>query len=158
MKKGVIAVISAACGAVVSAAGIVKAMQGQIDRWKDASWKYMDLYLMMDQWVKVKQEGKNLSEYFEARGYKKIAIYGMSDVGETLVEELKGTCTEVVYGIDRNADNLAPDIDVVSVDSRLDPVDAVVVTAVTFFDEIERKLSEKMDVPVLSLERILYEV
>ena len=51
--------------------------------------KHLALFLMMNQWVKVKQEGKNLSCYFEKNGYKKIAIYGMSYAGETLLEELK---------------------------------------------------------------------
>ena len=48
-------------------------------------------------------------------------------------------------------------MDVVSVDDNLEVVDAVVVTAVTFFDEIQEKLSAKMDCPILSLEDILYE-
>jgi hypothetical protein len=37
-------------------------------------------------------------------------------------------------------------------------VDAIVVTAITFFDEIEEKLSEKIDCPIISLDDILYEV
>ena len=37
-------------------------------------------------------------------------------------------------------------------------VDSVVVTAITFFDEIEEQLLQKMDCPILSLEDILYEV
>ena len=40
----------------------------------------------------------------------------------------------------------------------LETVDAVVVTAITFFDEIEERLSEKVDCPIISLEDILYEV
>ena len=40
----------------------------------------------------------------------------------------------------------------------LKPVDAIVVTAITFFDEIKEKLSEKIDCPIISLEDILYEV
>ena len=43
-------------------------------------------------------------------------------------------------------------------DDLLGDVDAIVVTAVTFFDEIEAALSEKIDSPVISLEDILYEV
>ena len=40
----------------------------------------------------------------------------------------------------------------------LKPVDAVVVTAITFFNEIEEQLSQKMKCPIISLEEILYEV
>lgn len=113
---------------------------------------------MMNQWVKVKQEGKNLVSYFEQNGYKRIAVYGMSYAGETLVNELKNTSVQVVYGIDKNAETLYADIDVVTLENPLDEVDAVVVTAITFFDEIEEKLSNKMNCPIISLEDILYEV
>ena len=59
----------------------------------------MSLFLMMNQWVKVKQDGKNLSSYFEKEGYKQIAIYGMSYAGETLMEELIDSPVTVKYGI-----------------------------------------------------------
>ena len=113
---------------------------------------------MMNQWVKVKQEGKNLASYFEKYGYKKIAVYGMSYAGETLISELKETDITIAYGIDKNAASIYVDVDVLSMEDNLEPVDAVVVTAITFFDEIEEKLSEKMDCPIISLEDILYEV
>ena len=113
---------------------------------------------MMNQWVKIKQEGKNLSTYFENKGYKRIAIYGMSYAGETLVDELKDTGIEVVYGIDQNADSIFADIDIVTMDDTLEDVDAVVVTAITFFGEIEEKLHGKLNCSIISLEDILYEV
>jgi hypothetical protein len=50
------------------------------------------------------------------------------------------------------------DVDVVTMDDDLEEVDAIVVTAITFFDEIEEKLSAKIDCPIISLEDILYEV
>lgn len=158
MKKGMIVVLSAACGAVISAAWVSKVMQKKIDGAKELAYKHLDLFLMLNQWVKVKQKGKNLSEYFEKRGYKRIAVYGMNYAGETLIEELKNTHTTIAYGIDKNADRLYLDVDVVPVDGRLEPVDAVVITAVTYFEEIERLLHERMSVPVLSLRNILYDI
>lgn len=113
---------------------------------------------MMSQWVKVKQEGKNLSSYLEKNGYKKIAVYGMSYAGEALINELENSDIAVAYGIDRNAGSLYADVDIVSIDDDLEEVDAVVVTAITFFDEIEEKLSQKIDCPIISLEDILYEI
>lgn len=158
MKKAVISAVSALAGA---AAGAGVAGKREMDRRKAEqamSGKHLALFLMMNQWVKVKQEGKNLSEYFERNGYKRIAIYGMSYAGETLSDELKGTGISVAYGIDKKADSIYADMDIFSMEDRLEPVDAIVVTAVTFFDEIEEKLSEKMDCPIISLEDVLYEV
>jgi hypothetical protein len=42
------------------------------------------------------------------------------------------------------------------VDAFLDKVDVVVVTAITYFNEIEEMLSLRVDCPVVSLENILY--
>ena len=81
-----------------------------------------------------------------------------SYVGETLVDELKNSNITVLYGIDQKADSIYADVDIVFIEDELQEVDAIVVTAITFFDEIEEKLSEKMDCPIISLEDILYEV
>lgn len=120
--------------------------------------KHLALFRMMNQWVKVKQEGKNLASSFEQKGYKKIAIYGLSYAGETLIRELQGTNVQIAYGIDRNADSICVDIDVVTMEEKLSEVDAVVVTAISYFQEIKNKLIEKIKCPVISLEDILYEL
>lgn len=158
MKKTVISVLSAVIGAAAGAGVVKKSAAEETEKVRARSDKHLDLFLMMNQWVKVKQKGKNLSEYFNANGYKKIAIYGMSYAGETLVDELKGTPIEVAYGIDRNADSIYSDLDIVSMEDDLAEVDAIVVTAISFFDEIEEQLSMKIDCPIISLEDILYEI
>ncbi len=151
MRKGIVTILSTLAG-VVTGAGVASKVAGKktgvVQKYAD---KHLALFLMMNEWVKVKQKGKNLSVYFERKGYKRIAIYGMSYAGETLLEELKGTGVEVVYAIDQKADSLYADVDIVSMEETLEEVDAVVVTAVTFFDE-------KVNCPVISLEDILYEV
>lgn len=101
---------------------------------------------------------KHLASYFEANGYRKIAIYGMSYAGETLLDELKGTGVQVAYAIDRSAGSIYADVDVLPLESELGDVDAVVVTAITYFDEVEEQLGRKLDCPVVSLENILYEM
>lgn len=120
--------------------------------------KYLALFLLMNQWLRVKQDGKNLVSYFERNEYKRIAIYGMSNVGKTLLYELHGTSIQVAYGIDQNPDKIYAEIDILSTEADLEPVDAVVVTAITFFDEIKKKLSEKVKCPIISLKDILAEV
>lgn len=162
MKKSNVAVLStlggAAIGVAAGIAGMGKIMGKGAEGKQAVSDKFQALFLMMNQWVRVKQEGKCLSSYFDKNGYKKIAIYGMSHVGESLLEELKDTEIQVSYGIDRNASKLYADVDIVTLDDSLDEVDAIVVTAITFFDEIEEQLSAKVSCPIISLEDILYEV
>ena len=158
MKKATISVLSTLAGVAIGAETVGTMRDKEIQKWKDSSSRNLYLFKMMCQWVKVKQEGKNLADYLEKMGYKRIAIYGMSYAGETLLGELDGTKVQAVYGIDRDAEWIHTRIEVVSMDEPLDEVDAVVVTAVTYFDEIKKNLSEKMDCPIISLEDILYEV
>lgn len=158
MKKSIISVVSMLAGTVVGAGVIGKVEADRLYCAQKMSDKHLALFLLMNQWVKVKQEGKSLSSYFEKNGYKKIAVYGMSYAGETFIEELRNSNVEVVYGIDQRAGSIYADVDIISIESELEPVDAVVVTAITFFDEIEEKLREKVNCPIISLEDILYEV
>lgn len=157
MKKAIGLITSILMGAIVGSGFTLKRASQTVQRQKRMSEKHLALYLMMNQWVRVKQEGKTLGSYFEKNGYKKIAVYGMSYAGETLLNELKDTGIEVAYGIDQKADERYSDVDIVSPDDELQSVDAIVVTPITFFNEIEEKLSKKTDCPILSLEDILYE-
>ena len=158
MKKVVVSALSALVGAAFGAGSIGKIASKENNRSKTMSDKHFVLFMMMNQWVKVKQEGKNLSSYFEKNGYRKIAIYGMSYAGETLLEELKNSEITVSYGIDKNSDAIYADVDIVSMDDELGDVDAIVVTAITYFDEIADELSKKISCPIVSLDTILYEV
>lgn len=115
-------------------------------------------FRIMNQWVKVKQKGKNLSEYFALAGYQKIAIYGMGYIGETLLNELSGTKIDVLYGIDQNADTIYANIDILSLKDELQRVDAVVVTAVNSFEAISENIKKKLDCPVISIVDIVYDI
>ncbi|MBD5489856.1 MAG: hypothetical protein HDR13_13880 [Lachnospiraceae bacterium] len=158
MKKVALLLLSTLGGAAVAAVAVKKVIGDAAEVQHNMSEKHLALFLMMNQWVKVKQEGKHLADYLEQKGYKSIAIYGMSYAGERLLEELKGSNIEVRYGIDRNAETIYSDIDLVTNEDRLEPVDAIIITSIFFFDEIEKQLSEKVDYPIISLEDILYEV
>ena len=158
MKKQVLSILSALTGATIGAGAVGKVYMDKLQTVRSYKDKHLALFLMMNQWVKVKQEGKNLSSFFEKKDYRKIAIYGMSYAGKTLVDELKGSGIAVAYAIDRKADSIYADVDVLSMEDEREEVDAVVVTAITFFDEIEGELAEKFDCPIISLEDILYDV
>ncbi len=158
MKKGMIAVLATMAGAAIGAGVEGKIESAETRRQKGLAGKHLNLYLLMNQWVRVKQENKSMAEYLEKQGYKEIAIYGMHYAGETLVNELAKTDIKVKYGIDKAADSIYADIDVISPEDELKPVDAIIVTAVTYFDEIEEQLSEKIACPIISLEDILYDM
>lgn len=157
MKKEIKSVILFLAGIMIGIIGTVKKLNRKIISNQKMSNKHLTLFLLMNQWVKVKHEGKNLSSYFEKRGYYEVAIYGMSYAGQTLVDELKYSNIHVKYGIDKNT-AIFSGIEMVATEEKLEKVDAIIVTAVSFFDQIEEELSEKISCPIISLEDILYEV
>lgn len=158
MKKGIIAAISTVLGAAAGAVAVGKAASETTDKTRQMSEKHFVLYMLMNRWVEVKQEGKSLVDYFKKNNYKTIAIYGMNYTGERLLNELKDSEITVKYGIDQRADDMCTGIDLVTMNDELPEVDAVVVTPVFFFNEIQDKLSDKIDCPIISLEDILSEL
>ncbi|WP_342758490.1 hypothetical protein [Kineothrix sedimenti] len=158
MKKIISSIFLVLISAITSAVATERFCSKATKKAQEMSDKHLALFLLMNQWVLVKQEGKNLKDYFNKNGYKTIAIYGMSYAGERLLRELEGSDVTIKYGIDKKADVIYSDIEVISVDEDLEDVDVIVVTPIFFFNEIEEVLSKKIDCPIISLEDILYDV
>ena len=137
---------------------ITKLQQNCINRWKNEAERNRGLFLLMEQWINIKQEGKNLKSYFEKNNYKRIAVYGMSHVGLRLIKELKESGIEIVYGIDRNAANIYADIKLVTMDDDFEAVDAIVITPIDGFEDICDALSKKINCSFLSIEDIVNEI
>lgn len=164
MKKGTI--ISAVAGNAVGmlvGAGVGAAVAGKEKKksekqWKELADKHLALMLLMNQWLSIKQEGKNVADFLKRKEIKSIAIYGMSYVGERLYDELKDTDIVIKYAIDRNADGIYAEVDIVTPDEKLESVDAIIVTPVYYYKEISCMLMQKTNIKIISLEDILYEV
>ena len=159
MKRRVLSfLLGGTVGGIVGAFTVGSRLGKDVKGERTYAQKHLRIMQMFNQWLIDKQEGKNLASFFEDNGYKSIAVYGMSYLGERFVDELKGSEIEVKYAIDKNADNIYADVEVKLPSDNLPEVDAVVVTAVYFFDEIESELIELVDCPVISLEDVLFEV
>ena len=157
MKKVFSTLLGMAAGAAAGGIAANQAAAKKIRGMHESGEKVHELYMAFDQWLQIRQQGKTLAEYFTKKGYKTVAVYGMKELGERLCDELRGSDVAVKYAIDKNADFIYADVDVVMPDEELAPVDVIVVTAITYFDEIEEMLCEKVDCPIVSLEDILYE-
>lgn len=158
MGKVLSTILGVAVGAAGGAAVAGNACAKNTEKWKTMSDKHLTLFLLMNEWMRTKQEGKSIKDYFDKHEYKTVAVYGMSYVGERLLEELESCGIEVKYAIDQNADTIYADIDVYSPKDVLPEVDVVIVTAVYFFDEIYDKLSDNVNCEIVSLEDVLHEI
>lgn len=158
MKKGVVAVLSMAAGAVAGVVTTGKLAGKQIEEKVEKVDKFKNYYNMLNQWLMLRQQGKTLEKYFLDNGYKEIAIYGMGEMGNRLYDELKATSVTVKYAIDKNAEGTYSELDIRDVEDDFEDVDAIVVSAVFAFDEIEEELSKKVAYPIISLEDVVYEI
>lgn len=120
--------------------------------------KYKYLFILMNSWFALKQKNVSIARYFKAKKYNHVAIYGMGHMGLRLLDELKSCGITVDYVIDKDKDCLCAGVKLVSPDEKLDETDAVIVTAVDSYYEIERKLSGRVTCPVISLEDVIYDV
>ena len=158
MKKRKI--LPALLGVIIGVVGGIVVMENimgkNIDKWKELTDKNLALFLLMNKWMKTKQGGKHIREYFEKNGYKSVAVYGLSHVGKCLLEELKDCDVEINYAVDRNAATIYSDIEVYSPEDDLPEADVMIVTAVYYFSEIYNNLKDKVTCPIVSLEDILY--
>lgn len=162
MRKGSKAIIStlmgAVGGAVAGGMAVKTSTTKSIEEKQETLKKVHVLYCAFDRWLQIRQEGRTLAEYFEKNNYKTIAVYGMKELGDRLVDELKDSEIKVCYAIDKNAYQIYSDIDIVTPDDDLEPVDVIVVTAIYYYDEIVDVLNNKANCPIVSLEDILYEL
>lgn len=123
---------------------------------KELSDKHLTLMLLLNEWLKIKQRGEDISDYFKKRNIKNIAIYGLSYVGERLYDELDGTNINIKYAIDRKINKTCKNIKIISPGEELPEVDAVIVTPVFYYDEIKIGLQEKVTGQIISIEDIIY--
>lgn len=160
MKKRIVSAILFLIGIVVGAGIVTYQRFRQHEKDCAVILKNDSIIKMFNQWLTIKQEGKAISDYFEENNYKKIAIYGMGYAGSRLLDDLKGTDIEVVYAVDRKVGSISAKTELISKEEILKQpeVDAIVVTAITFFTDIEEELCDVVDCPIISLEDIIFEV
>lgn len=145
-------------GTGMTSAFMLQLQQNCINKWKSSARKNRGLFLLMDQWVSIKQDGKRLENYFIKNNFRKIAIYGMGNVGKRIVKELKDSEIEILYGIDRSAESIYSEIKLVTINQTLEKVDAVVITLVDDFEDVYDKLSEKLKCSIIAIEDIINEI
>lgn len=115
---------------------------------------------LLSQWVNLKNSNRTLSEYFSIRDVKTIAIYGYSEMGRQLLDELSGDSgIDVLYFIDKRARQYKEkDVNIYMIEDELPVVDAVVVTPICEYNEISTELQKKTSFRIISLEDIMFSI
>ena len=153
---GVLTAVSAVAGAAAGAIYVGVQEEKRLDKMEDNLAKSVCFYKLLVQWLDLKQQGINLKEFFEFNGYKSVAVYGMKELGERFLDELKDTGIEVKYVVDRSKDMVVTDLPKYTPDEELPEVDVMVVTAVYYYSDIAEEMEEKVTFPIVSLEDVVY--
>lgn len=142
-------------GAAVAGTAVAILRGKELDKQKKNATKYLDLFREMNQYLVTKQQGKKIEDFFEKKGIETIAIYGMSHIGQRIIDDLKDSNVKVLYGIDQRADRLTYELDIYHPEDELPEVDAIVVTAYDF-DEIAEQLVSKTEGEILDFDDIIF--
>ena len=109
----------------------------------------------------LKQDGGDLASRLAARGINQVAIYGYGVLGRLLLRELKNSCVNVKYIIDEKAINMekCANMPVILNKSEsfksVNNVDAIIVTAVSAYEEIKRELKKETAVNIIDLGELI---
>jgi len=110
---------------------------------------------IFDKWLSLKEDGINISRYFEEKEIRSVAIYGMGQLGRHLLCDLKQSNVSVEYVIDRRRSIIDIDLEVYDLDGAPISVDAVVVALDYEYENVMKRLEERGFQKVLLLEKII---
>ncbi|MBQ9659100.1 MAG: hypothetical protein IJV31_10130 [Clostridia bacterium] len=112
---------------------------------------------LLKDWLIVRQNGINLADWLEVNGIHKIVIYGYGILGKAFFVEMQNSNVEVVAIADKNYKNIYANVPAVGIDS-IPECDAIIVSVINYYDEIEQQLVTKCRYPIISLEDVIYGV
>lgn len=121
-------------------------------------------YDLLVQWVYNLQNRNCLISYLKRNNISNVAIYGMGNVAEILINELKGTDIKILYGIDQNSEKyIKPFIDIPVIKLhevvKQEKADAIIVTPIFIYKDILKDIRKQgIDDTVISLEDIVFNV
>ena len=116
--------------------------------------KNYKLYQTSIKWLRLKQSGKQISQYLGQKGCHTVAIYGMSYMGQTLADELADGKVKALYGIDQNAGNQKWTIKIYKPSDKIKPVDLIINTT-TIDNSIILHGMAKKNIPMVAFDELI---
>lgn len=118
--------------------------------------KYIQFYRVLLKWLNAMQKDISIAGYLKNHEIKTVAVYGYADMGKLLCNELMKTGIEVRAVLDkRDIECRIPGVQLLKPSKGNRNVDAVLVTAIYYYDEICIELEELGYKNVLSLQEIV---
>ena len=121
--------------------------------------KYANYYFLLHFWMKFLEEGKKLEFFFRKRGYEKIAIYGMGDLGGHILSQLPDDLMPV-FTIDRGIIRYNGEVFPMELREKYNlNVDVVVITPLCDYEIIKELVKANFKhTDVVSLEEVILSI
>ncbi len=126
--------------------------------YKELSRRYRSYWVILNDWLTLKELGVELKDYFLERGVHSVAIYGIGLLGKHLYFELKDSEIEIKGIIDRETGFNRKRIALYQPEEDLPEVDMIIVTVTYAYHEISGQLKKRGIRNVISLEEIIQTV
>lgn len=119
--------------------------------------KFKYFNVLNSRWLHNIMRGRRIEDYLLRNNFRRVAVYGLGELGRLVCEELKNSEVEVQYIIDRNEKKQYEGIEVVRLSEKMAPVDGIIVTVGEGYGNIEDSIKRVVDYTVLPLEKILFD-
>lgn len=113
------------------------------------------------QWLVAMQHGNKLEDYLIKNGYKKIAVYGMNEIGNCVARELvRSEVVRFLYAIDQGEPKLYIDVKCFRLNDIFDKEkpDIIIVALPFLFEKIHREIENATGCITKSITEIVYEM
>lgn len=130
---------------------------------QEISAKNETLFQICSRLLALKNQGRSIAAYLQSRNVKNVAIWGCSELGERVYDELKNSDINVVCGIDKRPENkelgvpvLLPTLEYKNVISKCD---AILITPVFNLTEVVDTISSlDIQAELYSIDKVLAEM
>lgn len=121
--------------------------------------KFTKYFNLMDRWTWILLTDRSIEEFFYKNSFYKVAIYGLGKIGDRLIENIdKIPEVTVVYAIDKSVAKVSNKFIVYDIEDDFPEADVVIVTPIFSFEEIKDKLASKVNIPIVSIDEIIYSI
>lgn len=148
--------ISMCVGSFIIALLIILILLFMVKKYYVSSRKFQLLFNTLNKWMLARNHGLSIGRYLNENRYKKIAIYGLGQIGERLEEYLRAEGFEVVFGIDEKIKLVSSRMPIVKMSdfSSMQKPDVIIVTADIGEKNVMAELHMSTKIPVISLEKL----
>ncbi len=133
-----------------------KAIKSDHERMESMVDRLDSYYHLLVQWMRNKYNGWNISDYFSDKEYRKIAIYGMGEIGDLLYNDLKEAGISVEYSIDQVGGSYIKELPGYTLRDELPEVDAIIITPIFAIEDIMNSLRRVTSAQLISVQEIIY--